>query len=484
MKTKFYGILGGIIIISISMIFILLTPGCEEAYSNEVRGVEYAKLTKPPQVPPPITRKHATKVVVDLETVEVTKRLADGVEYTFWTYGGNVPGDFIRVREGDIVEFNLHNHPTSKVPHNIDLHAVTGPGGGAEASFTAPGHTSTFTFTALNPGLYVYHCATAPVGMHIANGMYGLIFVEPKGGLPPVDREFYIVQSEFYTDGNFGEGGLQPFNQNRAIDENPSYVVFNGSVGALTGDNSLKAKKGETIRMFLGNGGPNLISSFHVIGEIFDKVYGEGGTIVNQENVQTTIIPAGGSAIVEFKVDVPGRYILVDHSIFRAFHKGAIGMLDVTGDKDFTIFSGKQKEGLYFGADDKSNITFDAKVEKEEHDKPNNLAKLGKSLYDANCLACHGAEGMGVPNVFPPLAKSDYLNNNKDNAISAVVHGLSGPITVNGKQYNQVMPPVNLNDEQVAAVLTYVYNSFGNSGKTVTADEVKLIRAKKVVASK
>jgi nitrite reductase (NO-forming) len=197
------------------------------------------------------------------------------VDYTFWTFGGCVPGKFIRVREGDVVDFELMNHPTSKMPHNIDLHAVTGPGGGAAASFTAPGHSTTFSFRVLNPGLYVYHCAVAPVGMHVANGMYGLIYVEPKGGLPKVDREFYVMQGDFYTKGRYGEQGLQPFSMEKAIDEKPDYVVFNGGVGALAADKALTAKKGETVRIFFGNGGPNLTSSFHTIGEIFDKVNGD-----------------------------------------------------------------------------------------------------------------------------------------------------------------------------------------------------------------
>ncbi|WP_198342186.1 copper-containing nitrite reductase [Nitrosococcus watsonii] len=270
--------------------------------------VEEAILTDAPLVPPPIIRSTPAKVVVRLETVETVKRLADGVEYTFWTFGGSVPGKFIRIREGDEVEFYLSNHPTSRMPHNIDLHAVTGPGGGATSSLTAPGHTSQFSFKALNPGLYVYHCATAPVGMHIANGMYGLIFVEPAQSIAKVDREYYVMQGEFYTKGRYGEVGLQPFDMEKAIHEEAEYVVFNGAVGSTTGDNAITAKSGETVRLYIGNGGPNLISSFHVIGEIFDKVYLEGGEMLNH-NVQTTLIPAGGSAIVEFKVQVPGTLI-------------------------------------------------------------------------------------------------------------------------------------------------------------------------------
>ncbi|HSB61445.1 MAG TPA: multicopper oxidase domain-containing protein, partial [Vicinamibacteria bacterium] len=241
-------------------------------------AVEEARLTSAPEVPPPIARRVPAKVLVRLEVREVSLPISDGVEYTFWTFGGQVPGKFIRVRQGDTVEFHLQNHPTSKMPHNIDLHAVTGPGGGATSSFTAPGHQSQFTFKALNPGLYVYHCATAPVGMHVANGMYGLILVEPAAGLAPVDREFYVMQGDFYTVGRYREKGTQPFDMQKAIDEQPTYVLFNGSEGALVGDRALKAKVGDRIRLFVGNGGPNLVSSFHVIGEIFDRVYTEGGT--------------------------------------------------------------------------------------------------------------------------------------------------------------------------------------------------------------
>ncbi|MFV8249788.1 copper-containing nitrite reductase [Bdellovibrio bacteriovorus] len=446
------------------------------AMAEKIKGEEVAVLTDAPEVPPPITRKHATKVVVNLETKEVKLRLADGVDYTFWTFGGKVPGKFIRIREGDQVEFHLHNHPSSKLPHNIDLHAVTGQGGGAEGSFTAPGHSSTFSFKALNPGLYVYHCATAPVGMHIANGMYGLILVEPKEGLPKVDREFYVMQSEFYTKGKYGAPGLQPFSMTKAVEEKADYVVFNGSVGALVGDNAMKAKTGEKVRLFVGNGGPNLVSSFHVIGEIFDKVYVEGGKLVN-ENVQTTLVPAGGSAIVEFKLDTTGTFILVDHSIFRAFNKGAIGMLKVEGNADHDIYSGKTKDGIYqpeggviqeIGAEAPKQIP--AKTLEER------LAG-GKRIYDSSCFACHQSNGQGLPGAFPPLAKSDFLNNSKEKSISAVIHGLEGPVKVNGKEFNSVMPAQLLSDEDAANVLTYVYSMWGNSKKVVTPADVKAVRA-------
>jgi len=430
-----------------------------------------AVLTHAPNVPPPITRNYAAKVVINVETQEKIMRMADGVDYMFWTFGGQVPGQFMRVREGDEVEFNLSNSPDSKMPHNIDLHAVTGAGGGAASSFTAPGHTSTFSFKTLNPGLYVYHCATAPVGMHIGNGMYGLILVEPKAGLSKVDREYYVMQGDFYTKGKYGEAGLQPFDMEKAIKEQPDYVVFNGSVGALNGEKAITAKVGETVRLFVGNGGPNMVSSFHVIGEIFDKVYVEGGKLENH-NVQTTLVPAGGAAITEFKVDVPGTFIMVDHSIFRAFNKGALGMLKVTGPEDKIIYSGKQADKVYLpeGSATQSIANPTAAVVKTLT-KDEQIAQ-GKNVFENNCLACHQSNGEGIPNAFPPLAKSDFLNADHDRAIGILLHGRSGPITVNGKNFDSVMPAIALNNEQIANVLTYVLNSFGNNGGQVTPAQV------------
>jgi nitrite reductase (NO-forming) len=437
--------------------------------------VEQALLTSAPAVPPPIARKHASKVIVNLEVREITKRLADGVDYVFWTFGGDVPGSFIRIREGDLVEFHLNNAPDSRMPHSIDLHAVTGPGGGAASTFTAPGHSSQFSFLALNPGLYVYHCATAPVGMHIANGMYGLILVEPKEGLPPVDREFYVMQGEFYTTGKFGEEGLQPFDLEKAVDERPSYVVFDGAVGALAGEKALKANVGEKIRFFVGNGGPNLVSSFHIIGNIFDTVYEEGGTVPSQHNVQTTLVPAGGAAIVEFQPKVPGTYSFVDHSIFRAFNKGAMGMLKVEGAANPIVYSGKQSDTLYAGTANK--VAAVVGIKSTDVAGADTQYAKGKSVFLQTCFACHQPNGQGLPNVFPPLAGSDYLMADKQRSIAIVLRGCNGEVSVNGKKYVSSMPALSvLSDKQIADVLSYVRNSWGNSGQAVSAEEVRTVR--------
>lgn len=439
---------------------------------------EEHKLLPPPQVPSPITRKNPARVKIKMEIREQVGVLADGVKYTFWTFGGTVPGPMLRIRAGDYVDFTLSNHPDNKLPHNIDLHAVTGAGGGAEGSFTAPGHSSTFSFRALNPGLYIYHCATAPVGMHIANGMYGLILVEPKDGLPKVDKEYYVVQGDFYTKGNFGERGLQAFDMEKALKEQPDYVVFNGAVGALSGSSSLVANLGQTVRIFFGNGGPNLSSSFHLIGEIFDHVYQEGGSRITQKNVQTTMVPAGGSAIVDFRIDTPGNFILVDHAIFRAFNKGALGMLKVEGDHNTTIYTGKTKDAVYLPeGQNMIPISQEQKKDAPTGDTLEARMRTGEIVYKQNCLACHQANGEGVPNAFPPLAKSDFLMADKARAIRVVKNGLEGAITVNGKTYNSVMPALGLSDDDIASVVTYVRNSFGNKSDVVTLDEVK--RAKK-----
>jgi nitrite reductase (NO-forming) len=457
----------------------------------EIKGEEIAVMSQAPNVPPPLTRRQPFKVIIHLEVIEATKRLADGVDYVFWTFGGDVPGRFIRIREGDNVEFHLNNHQNNKMPHNIDLHAVTGPGGGAASSFTAPGHSSQFSFKALNPGLFIYHCATAPVGMHVGNGMYGLILVEPKEGLRPVDREYYVMQGEFYTSGQYGEEGLQGFDMNKATDERPPYVVFNGAVGALVGDKALTAKIGETVRLFVGNGGPNLSSSFHVIGEIFDTVYQEGGTTASQRNVQTTLIPAGGAAIVEFKVEVPGTYVLVDHSLFRAFNKGALGMLKVEGAENQIVYSGKEVDAVYLGKAASGGETEKkvAALKEEMAQEIKNNPKIagltkeiqiqkGKAVYMQTCFVCHQTQGEGVANQIPPLAKSDFLSSSdKDNIIRGVVAGRTGPITVNGKPYNGTMISMAyLSDEQIANVLTFVRNSWGNAGDAVNIQEVAKIR--------
>lgn len=307
-------------------------PQTEPADPNAVRVARPAG-----DVPPPISRREPATVKVELESVELVGTLADGVTYTYWTFDGTVPGPLLRVREGDTVELTLKNHEHSRQPHSIDLHAVTGPGGGGEATQVLPGEQAGFRFKALNPGLYVYHCATPYVPAHIANGMYGLIIVEPAAGLTPVDKEFYVMQGEFYTDLRPTDKGHARYDGNAVWVEQPNFVVFNGQFQALTGEHAMQAEVGDRVRIFVGNGGPNHVASFHVIGEIFDVVHPEGST-TPLSNVQTTLIPAGGAAWVEFTVEAPGDYVLVDHAISRAVGKGAIAVLTVTGPENPDVF--------------------------------------------------------------------------------------------------------------------------------------------------
>jgi len=463
-----------------------MNQGNAAATSDSNLPVITQELLAPPLLPPPITRKSAAKVVVNLTVEEVEREIAPGTRYTFWTFGGTVPGKMIRVREGDTVELHLQNLPDNKLPHNIDLHAVTGPGGGASQTLIAPGNEASFTFKALNPGLYVYHCATAPVGMHVANGMYGMILVEPKEGLAPVDKEYYVMQGDFYTSGIYRAPGLQNFDLQKTIDEKPTYVLFNGADGALTGANALTAKANEKVRMFFGVGGPNITSSFHVIGAIFDRVYTEGGSRY-QENVQTTMVPAGGSAIVEFTPRVPGNLTLVDHSLTRAFNKGAIGIMAVSGPDQPAIYGKGIKQAMAAApgtakpaakggdkAADKVAAATPAKPTAIPLDHAQQVR--GKAVYDSSCAACHQPDGKGVAGVFPPLAGSDFFQQRPYEMAHIVLNGRNGEIVVNGEHYNGVMPPQELSDDDIAAVINYVSVGMNQGKPAVTPAQVRDMR--------
>ena len=297
-------------------------------------------------LPPPITRREPQTVRVDLLAAEVEGRLAEGTTFGYWTFNGKVPGPFIRIGVGDTVDIHLKNSADSAMMHSVDFHATTGPGGGAAALQVEPGKEKSMTWKALVPGLYVYHCATPMVAEHIANGMYGLILVEPEQGLPHVDREFYVMQGEIYTDVAYGQRGSAEFSVEKLLDEHPEYFVFNGSVGALSKLHPLHAKVGETLRFFFGVGGPNFTSSFHVIGAIFDKVYLFGGVdLPPLEGIQTVTVPAGGAVIAEITPKVPGNYTFLDHAIVRV-ERGLAGILTVEGPPNPEIYNGQVMPGM------------------------------------------------------------------------------------------------------------------------------------------
>lgn len=281
----------------------------------------------PSEIPKKIERNFSTNITLKLETKEVVYTDDLGDEYLYWTFNNTVPGPMLRVREGDSINLILSNHNTSMFTHSIDLHAVNGPGGGSTKTQINPGETKNFTFEALNPGLYVYHCATPHVAHHVTNGMYGMILVEPEEGLDDVDKEFYVMQGELYW-GDKKKQGVYTLDSKKVSTENPNQIIFNGRINALT-DNPLKARVNESIRIYVGNSGIAKISSFHIIGEIFDRVYPEAATNLFYENVQTTLIPTGGASIVEFRISEQGEYILVDHALARV-EKGAAGVIKVT----------------------------------------------------------------------------------------------------------------------------------------------------------
>ena len=291
----------------------------------------------PNAVPAPLGTRAPQLVKYRIETIELNGKLDDGTTYTYWTFDKKVPGPMLRVKKGDTIELTLFNAKNSKAIHSIDLHAVTGGHGGGADTQVAPGQEKTIRFKALNPGLYVYHCATHSIPQHIASGMYGLILVEPEAGLPPVDREYYVMQGDMYTEHQVGTKGHHEYSHSRANDELPTFYTFNGSVGALTKEFQMTAKVGETVRFYFGVGGPNKVSSFHVIGEIFDKVYSEGSPTTVKNDVQTTLVAPGGATMVDIKLNYPGKYLVVDHALSRV-GKGLAGTLEVQGPRDASVY--------------------------------------------------------------------------------------------------------------------------------------------------
>lgn len=276
-----------------------------------------------------------------------TSELDGSNEYEFWTFDGHVPGPFIRARVGDILEVTLKNGDETGMLHNIDFHAVCAQGGGATFLTAGYEEIKNASFKLLYPGLFIYHCSVDPIGVHIGNGMYGMILVEPEDGLTKADREYYVLQSEFYTeDTPYDDSKVLPISMERGLDENPNYVVYNGKVGSLSGENSLYARVGERVRLFVGNAGPNLISSLHIIGTIMDSVYREGDLISPPaKGVQTTLIPSAGTAVVEFDALTPGNYTIVDHSIWRV-EKGCVGFITVEGEERPDIYFSNSEQTI------------------------------------------------------------------------------------------------------------------------------------------
>eukprot|EP01124_Arcella_intermedia_P022110 TRINITY_DN3219_c0_g1_i1.p1 TRINITY_DN3219_c0_g1~~TRINITY_DN3219_c0_g1_i1.p1 ORF type:complete len:398 (-),score=28.25 TRINITY_DN3219_c0_g1_i1:54-1247(-) len=335
------GVVGGILSVTLGVALGLFDRP-KNAQTDRPAGAlveEDLPIAFAPDVPPPINRDYPVRGRVHMDSNAIEMPIDETHTYEYWTFNDRVPGPFLRAREGDVLDLYFTNKDPSGMQHNIDFHAVHGPGGGAPLLTADQGETLRATFKLKYPGLFIYHCAVDPIGLHVGNGMYGLVLVEPQGGLPRADREYYVMQSEFYAEEPEDGVALLQASMERGREEHPSYVVFNGRVGALKGEGALRARCGERVRLFVGNAGPNLVSSFHVIGTVFDVVHREGGLLGEPDRgIQTTLIPAGGAAIVEMDLDVPGTYTLTDHSIWRT-DKGAVGFINVEGEP---------REDLYF----------------------------------------------------------------------------------------------------------------------------------------
>jgi nitrite reductase (NO-forming) len=255
---------------------------------------------------------------VHLDMTEKNVEIAPGKVVRVWTFGDQVPGPVIRVRVGDTVKTTITNSGT--LPHSIDFHAARIAPDRAFRD-VAPGESFTFNFTATSPGVFMYHCGTAPVVHHIANGMYGMIIVEPEEGLPPVDRELAFVQSEFYVSDTPG----MPADNEKLMTAIPDVVAFNG-YAAQYKDNPIVVRKGERIRAFVLAAGPNTWSAFHVVGTIMDRVWIDGNPANEQVGLQSLNLSASQGAIAEFRLDEEGTYPFVTHDFTNAA-KGAVGLL-------------------------------------------------------------------------------------------------------------------------------------------------------------
>ena len=299
-----------------------------------------------PNVPPAATRDQQAIVDVHFDVVEGVKAIdPNGTEYTTWGYRlhgdttvtTGTPGPIIRARVGDVLRFTLTND--GSMPHNVDFHAVSGQGGGAKDLTVGPGETATIEARLLYPGMFMYHCAAGDVPAHISQGMYGGILVDPAQPLPKVEHELYMVQSEYYTTKD--ASGALVTDRSAITNETPSYVVFNGAVGSMTGDNAPRVQVGDHVRIYFIDAGLNLDSNFHPIGSQWDKVWEDGGLLNPPlRGLQTVLVPAGGGTIVELVAYEPQTIVLVDHALARAFDKGAIGQIVVTGDANPEIYEG------------------------------------------------------------------------------------------------------------------------------------------------
>jgi nitrite reductase (NO-forming) len=271
----------------------------------------------------PAERNRLHRIRLEMKHAPIV--IAPGVTYAAWTFGGTVPGPALHVRQGDTVDFTLVNG--ANIPHSMDFHAAEI----APSKYytnVMPGDSLHYRFVARVPGAFMYHCGTAPVAMHIANGMYGALVVDPATPRSKAN-ELVLVQSEFYLNAKPDRDGNQGLDWQKLLGQAPDHIVFNGRAGQYA-SHPIEARPDELIRIYLVNAGPNRISSFHVVGGIFERVFEDGTQANPLIGVQTVNVPVGGGAIFEVRLREPGDYPFVTHA-FADATKGAVGVLRASG---------------------------------------------------------------------------------------------------------------------------------------------------------
>lgn len=298
----------------------------------------------PTAIPGPISYSAPRSHDIELVAQRVVSEILPGVTHSFMTFNGQVPAPMIRARQGDTLNITVTNPSENEDAHSIDLHAVYGTGGGAEYSEVAPGKSKSFSFKATYPGAFIYHCGVSNMDEHISRGMFGMIVIEPEGGLPQVDREFYIGQHELYTKESFGQPGETNFDGRSMVKEEPTYVMFSGAVAPFVASRfgTMKAAVGETVRVFMVSGGPNLTSSLHPVGNIWSRAWPQGG-LANEplKFIQTWPVSPGSAFVGDMELPVPGLVTLVDHALSRVTNKGNAAQIEVVGDENPEILNVK-----------------------------------------------------------------------------------------------------------------------------------------------
>ena len=410
MKTANHFGITGKLVLAFGFLYIAFGTGVRavvaHAQSQTLHAENFAQKTRvadivrdPADLPPPIGDRAPAVVHVTLTAKELVGALdpASGTTYRYWTFNGKVPAPFIRARQGDTIEVTLQNDKGSQMVHSLDFHAAIGPGGGADLTQVPPGQSKTLTFQVNTPGLFVYHCGSPMIAQHIANGMYGLILVEPSGGMAHVDREYYIMQGEIYTTAPKGKAGLQQFSFENLMQENAQYYIFNGAVDSVVREYPLHANEGETVRIYFGNAGPNATSSLHMVGEIFTRYYALGSlSSPPLSGIQTTSIPPGAAAIVELKASMPGQFTMMDHAMSR-MEKGDMAILQVKGPEN-TALMHAGPASTTGGVQEISGVTM-ADVDEVEHIK---VSSAALSVPESAMSMAGGMSDMATAPAAPP----------------------------------------------------------------------------------